>query len=155
MMSLSTRDIRKALTDSTAVYAWIGAGDAAVSALRGLSARAIQVRDRATEVPAQLVELPRQVPRRLGELQASAVRQYDDLAARGRRLVTRIRRQRATVVLEQQVQNTARSVKAARTTATKSVDSTTRATKGATTSVRKTARAAASAVEAGAGKVGK
>jgi hypothetical protein len=143
-MAVSTKDIRRSLTDPTPVYAWLGAGDATVAALRELPARAVELRDRAADLPQYL-----------GELRDAARREYDGMADRGRRLVVRVRRQRATAALREQAGNTVRATRAARTTATRSASSTRRATKGAATSARKTARTAATAAGATAGKVGR
>jgi hypothetical protein len=97
---------------------------------------------------------------------------YDELLTRGRRVVRRIRRQRATEDLKQQATSTVRRTKATATTARKSAAETRTATrratttakkraattrtvaKGAATSARKTAKAATTAAADGAAKVG-
>lgn len=97
---------------------------------------------------------------------------YGELVARGRSVVGRIRRQKATQELEDQATSTVRRTKATATTARRSAEatrssakgtattarkraaSTKTAAKGATTSARKTTRAAAKAAGDGAAKVG-
>lgn len=102
----------------------------------------------------------------------AALTAYVDLAGRGKILVTRVRKQQETADLDAQVDATVSKVKAAKTTAKKSVKKTAssakatkttakksaattkKAVKSATTSAKKSAAAAVDAVEATAEKIG-
>ncbi|HSK25290.1 MAG TPA: hypothetical protein VK894_00080 [Jiangellales bacterium] len=180
-MATTTKNRRKAASTSldnprTPLYAVAGAIDLAVAALREVPGRVQVIQDRAvqapnkvadraialpqdvvtlrTEVPARVKTLVEQVEEFLSETANDVEEQYVVLAGRGKILVDRIRRQAATERLEEQVENTNRQAKAARTTVTKSAASTKRVVKATATSARKTAEAAAEATEAAAEKVG-
>ena len=136
-------------------------------AVAGLQVQAVALPVRATATVAGLAE----------DVTGRADAVYGDLLARGRSVVGRIRRQRATQDLKADAATTVRRTKATATTAKKAAAETTttakRATKrtattakkratttrtaakGATTSARRTATSARKATTAGAAKVGK
>jgi heparin binding hemagglutinin HbhA len=162
------------------VYAVVGAGDLAVEKLREVSREVhvpktdvktvrdqlqSQVESQVKNVQAQAKTAQAQVrtapaktqaavTEALNEALAQANTVYDDLAARGKSLVTRIRRQQATQDLEAAVDNTVSQAKATKTTAKKAAKSTRTRAKATTTSARKTADAAGRAVQDAADKVG-
>lgn len=163
----------------TPLYALAGAGDLAVEKLRVLSedltTRVVALKDQplpyqtvqtelnkrfealtadAKTVPAQLRELPNTFQSRVNTVVEQAETTYDDLAGRGKDLVTRIRKQQATEDLAAQATTTVRKAKATRTTARKSADAAQSSAKATTTSARKTAKSAAKATEAAARKIG-
>ena len=112
-----------------------------------------------------------------GEVAGRADTVYSDLVVRGRKVVTRIRRQQASQELSTHAATTVRRTKATSTTAKKAAGETTRSAtkaasrtrstaakkgattrstaKSATTSARKTAKSATRATAAGAKKVGR
>lgn len=164
-------ELRKALADATPLYAVAGAGDLAVEKLRAVPARVVELRERmearvvADEVQgrvqarvAALQQEARDLPARATvaavDLTARANDAYGELAARGKKLVARIGRQRATQETREQATNTVRAAKRAATTARTSVKRTRAATKGAATSARRTAGSAAEAVQDGTDKIG-
>ena len=108
-------DLRKSVTDTTAVYAVVGITDLAVEKVR--AARDLARTDlapgrlsaRAQRVPTDAVTLTLEAAGRAEEA-------YDDLAVRGRKLVERIRKQRATQDLLAQGKATLSRGKAAVTT---------------------------------------
>ncbi|MFC0623513.1 hypothetical protein [Kribbella deserti] len=108
----------------------------------------------AKTVPAQLKELPAVVQANLTTVLGQAEEAYDELAGRGKDLVTRIRSQKATEDLEAQAKSTVSKAKATRTTARKATDSATRSAKGTVTSARKTAKTAGKAATDAATKIG-
>jgi hypothetical protein len=170
------------ITRSKPFYAVAGAGDLAVRTLR--------------EAPGRLSGLvdPKDVASTLDTLQAGARTLparaqtaavvvaggvadttdavYGELVARGRRIVTRVRRQQASRELREQTGTTVRrtrtatrvardgasdtrsAVKASTTTARKRAASTAKATKSAGTAARRTARTAGKATGAASSKVG-
>jgi methyl-accepting chemotaxis protein len=113
--------------ESKAFYAAAGAGDLAVEKLREVPGRLTKLQDRAD--PKDLVAYVNQMSDR-----ASSI--FDELAERGKKIVGRIERQKATQELETAARSTARQ---ARTAAS---------------SARKTARSAGKAVGSAAKKVG-
>jgi heparin binding hemagglutinin HbhA len=108
----------------------------------------------AKTVPAQLRELPASVQARLTVVVGQAEATYDELAGRGKSLVTRIRKQSATEDATAQAKTTVRKAKATKTSARKAADNATRNAKATTTSAKKTASSAAKATGAAASKVG-
>ncbi|HET7173617.1 MAG TPA: hypothetical protein VFI30_04995 [Nocardioidaceae bacterium] len=172
------REVEKRFDTRTPLNAAVGAGDLAVEKLRAarreLRSRASRFdgridvatlrRDLAgrldrlgTEVrcaPDQVATLPERAQTLASGLAADALQAYGDLAARGERLVRRIRNQRATGDLEQQATSTVTKAKATATTARKAAAGTKRSAKATATSGRKTAKAAAKATRAGSKKVG-
>jgi hypothetical protein len=108
----------------------------------------------AKTVPAKLRELPAVAQAGLTTVLGQAEETYDDLAARGQEIVTRIRSQKATEDLVTQAKTTVSKAKATRTTAKKSAGTATRNVKATATSARKTAKTASKAATDAAGKVG-
>jgi heparin binding hemagglutinin HbhA len=153
-----TVDVRRALSDSKPLLAAVGAGDLAVERLRQLSGQLRHelhpkiVRDRVGTLDVQAL------PRRTQSIVRGRIDQatgiYDDLAARGRILIGRIRRQKATEDLVEQAQATVRQARATRTAARKATERTTRAAKRTKTEATKTAEAAGRASQAAADKTG-
>lgn len=175
--------VLKTVTTSKPFYVVAGAGDLAVKSLREGTERlsalrlerkdiehtvaTLQAESRALPAKAQTVAvtLAADVAGRVGT-------SYDELLGRGRSVVTRIRRQKATQELKRQATTTVRRTKATFTTATEGASDTRSAVRGATTtakkraaatrtsakgtvtSARKTTKQAAKAVADGADKVG-
>jgi heparin binding hemagglutinin HbhA len=163
----------------TPLYALAGAGDLAVQKLRVLSddltTRVVALKDQprpyqavqtelnkrfealtadAKAVPTQLRELPNTFQTRVNTVVEQAEATYDDLAGRGKDLVTRIRKQQATEDLAAQAKTTVRKAKATRTSARKAADAASSSAKATATSARKTAKSATKAAEDAAGKIG-
>jgi hypothetical protein len=108
----------------------------------------------AKTVPAKLRELPAVAQASLTTVLGQAEETYDDLAVRGKEVVTRIRKQKATEDLVTQAKTTVSKAKATRTTARKTADTATRNVKATATSARKTAKTATKAASDAASKVG-
>jgi hypothetical protein len=110
------------LRDSKAFYAAAGAGDFAVEKLR--------------EVPERLTKLQEKTdPKDLGgaavayvtQVGTRAVEVYDGLAERGKRIVSRVERQKATQELEASAKTTVRKARSAADSARTTVRSATKA----------------------------
>lgn len=175
-MAVRTNDLKKTVTESKPFYAVAGAGDLAVEKLREaqnrlnalkvepadvrgrLQSRAGGAREGVQDLPAQAQTLASTITARAAgayeELTSKANLVYDDLAKRGRTVVRRISRQKATQDLGSDARSTATRVKATRTTAKKSAASTKQSAKATTTSATRTAQSASKAVGDAAGKVG-
>jgi hypothetical protein len=165
------------------LFAYVGASDLAVEALRALPARYVattkELRGSLTaqvkELPAaakELRTLPTLVQNQVVALQDKALVRYTELAVRGEKLVASIRRQSATQQAAKAVKTTVAQAKGTTTTATKAAKATlssakgtrtiaknaAKATvssaKGTRTSAVKAAKATVVAVEDGANKVG-
>jgi hypothetical protein len=108
----------------------------------------------AKTVPATLRELPSAAQAGLTTVLGQAEETYEDLAGRGKDLVTRIRSQKATEDLVASAKTTVSKAKATRTTAKKTADTATRNVKATATSARKTAKTATKAAGTAAGKIG-
>lgn len=124
-MSITT-DIRKTVTDTTPVYAVVGATDLVVEKVREARVRAAQI-DAEAEVARlqqRATELPTVAVTKALEVAGKAEQAYDDLAVRGKKLVDRIKKQKATQDLIAQGKVTISRGKAAVTTARKVVDDT-------------------------------
>jgi hypothetical protein len=168
-------ELRKALSDGTPLYAVAGVGDFAVEKLRTVPGLVLELRARvpelrarvpeprvvAEDVQARVVALQseaRELPARATtvaiDLTAKAGDLYEGFAVRGKQLVDRISRQRATQQLREQAGTTVSATKRAATTARRSAKTTRSAAKGAATSARKTAETAVKAAEDAASKVG-
>lgn len=146
-------EIRKTVSDPTPLYVVAGAGDLLVERLRTVPARLAGMR---AEVPAprEVGALPILAAAKALELSGIAGEAYDDLARRGKSVVTRIRRQKASQELAADTKTTVRRTKATTATAKSSATRTRTAAKGAATSARRTTAAARKAAADGAGKVG-
>jgi heparin binding hemagglutinin HbhA len=90
----------------------------------------------------------------LGETVDDINVQYVDLAARGRKLVTRIRRQQATQDLQAETRKTVTKAKTTTTQAKKAAGTAKRSVKATGTSAQKTAAAATKATQDAAAKTG-
>jgi hypothetical protein len=108
----------------------------------------------AKTVPAKLRELPAVAQASLTTVLGQAEETYDDLAVRGKEVVTRIRKQKATEDLVAQAKTTVSKAKATRTTARKTADTAAGNVKATATSARKTAKTATKAASDAASKVG-
>jgi heparin binding hemagglutinin HbhA len=171
-----TADIRKAFTDSTPLYAVAGAGDLAVEKLREVPAKLATVRAEPKVVQQRVTDAQAKVQERVnsslntvaGDLrtlpekaQSFALSQvgkaneaYEDLAARGKNVVGRIRRQKASQDLKAEAHTTASKAKATEQSARRAVSSTQRSAKATATSASKTAKAAERATRDAADKIG-
>lgn len=156
-------EFRKTLTDSKPLMAYVGATDLAVEKARAarVQAKARRSRLQADYAPAKLqvqaTELPNQAAKvvsglatsaqelpvvalNLGlELAGQAQTRYDDLAARGEQLVTRVRTQQATKDLLAQAEATVALGKGALTTARNGAAEVERSAKALLTTGRKEA----------------
>jgi hypothetical protein len=131
------KDIRKTVTDTTPVYAVVGVTDLAVERLREARARATTARHdlsvsamqekaakRFEKVSEQAQQLPTQVRDQTSEVADKAKETYAELAARGEKLVNRIRNQKSTQNLLAQAGNTVTLGKGAVTTVRKAAHDT-------------------------------
>lgn len=133
-------ELKKALTDTTPLYAVAGAGDLVVEKLAGLP-------QQAGRLPVRAQTLAQGIGGKAGEA-------YVDLAGRGKDVVRRIRRQEPSRRLEAEAKETARRTKAVGTTGKRSVAKTGRATSRAAKAAAATASAAVDAGEAAAKEIG-
>jgi len=135
-MSL-VKDIRKTVTDTTPVYAALGATDLAVERLRDARTRAAAVRldldvsamqGRAVKgfekVTEQVQQIPAQVRDQTVEVAGKARETYTGLAVRGEKLVKRVRNQKSTKDLFAQAGGTVSLGKGAVTTVRKAAHDT-------------------------------
>ncbi len=134
-------DIRTTLdkiTSKTSLYAAAGAGDLAVEKLRAASGRLRQVdgtqlRDQARAglgaLQGGVSSLPGHAAATVGGVGQEADSVYGDLVRRGRSIVRRVRRQRATEELREQAGTTATRARATRRTAQDAATSTATTTK--------------------------
>ncbi len=150
-MATLTEDLKKTAVD--AGYVVVGITDLAVERARGAQAQLVQVRDEVrTElaadkiqervsalatIPAQARTLPTSAVSKGLEAAGKVEEGFDDLAGRGKKLVSRIRQQKATQDLVQQGKATLTRTKAAVTTVRRGAKDTEVAAKGTVTSVRK------------------
>lgn len=152
-------DLRKTVTDTTPVYAVVGATDLAVEKVREARTRAAALRAElgefdVTAVQGKAVETAQHVPalalNRTLEIAGKAQESYDTLAERGQKLVTRIRGQKATQDLLAQAGNTLALGKGAVTTIRNAATDTERAVKATLTTGRREATEAAETVKTSA-----
>ncbi|NNM46916.1 hypothetical protein [Knoellia koreensis] len=152
-------DIRKTVTDTTPVFYAVGLTDLAVEKIREagdraearraelkpakLQAKAETAIDAATK---QVKELPAVALNRSLELASKAQDEYETIAARGEKLVKRVRTQKSTKDLIAQAEATFALGKGAVTTARKSASDIQRSAKATLTTGRKEAVAAADAI---------
>lgn len=114
-----TSEVRK-LADTKPFYAVAGCGDLAVEKIREVPVALQQVQGRLQDFAAtDRAQLQQRAVGYAGSLATLATDAYDDLAQRGRSLVSRVQRQEATQELEAQVSAASRQAKAARTSARK------------------------------------
>ncbi|HEV7148603.1 MAG TPA: hypothetical protein VGN48_16550 [Pedococcus sp.] len=149
-------DIRKSVTDTTPVFAAVGLTDLAVEKVRHASVRAAAVRAeleptklqtkaqaRVAEVAETGKELPALALNRSLELAGKAQESYESVAARGERLVKRVRKQKSTKDLIAQAEATVALGKGAVTTVRHSASEIQRSAKATlTTGRREVARSA-------------
>lgn len=162
-------DARAVLADPKPLHAVAGAGDLVVERVRSAAAaqqKALQaINFEPSAVPARVnatVDTVREaiagLPERAQDAIVGSVVKasiaYEDLAQRGAKLVKRVRGQRASQVLADQVENTVRAAKATSTTVRTAGASTTSRAKATATSARNAASAAGAAVTAAAAKTG-
>jgi len=160
-------DIRKNVIDTTPVFAAVGLTDLAVEKVREARTRAtartsalraelaadldpavIQTRaqSRVLGVAEQAQELPALALNRSLELAGKAQESYETVAARGEKLVKRVRTQKATKDLIAQAETTVALGKGAVTTVRKSATDIQRSAKATLTTGRKEAVVAADAI---------
>lgn len=159
---------------ATPLYALAGFGDLAVAKFRAvgdelatrfatLDQQALQAQltkrvdalaADARTVPAKLRELPIAAQASIATVLSQADEAYEELAGRGKQVVTRIRNQQATQDLVAQAETTVSKAKASRTSARKTADTASRNVKATATSARKTAKTASKATGDAADKVG-
>jgi hypothetical protein len=151
-------DLRKTV-DPTPFFAAVGATDLAVAKVREAGLRAEKVRTvlaadlapakvqaRATLVAEQVREIPAVALNQTLVVGGKVAEGYDELAERGKQLVTRIRNQKATQDLVVQAETTVAQAKGAVTTARKAAADVERSAKATLTTGRKQAAKVASAV---------
>jgi hypothetical protein len=143
-------DIRKNVIDTTPVFAAVGLTDLAVEKVRDARVKATAVRidldatklqakaqARVTEAAEQAQELPALALNRSLELAGKAQESYESVAARGEKLVTRVRTQKATTDLIAQAEATFALGKGAVTTVRKSATDLQRSAKATLTTGRR------------------
>jgi heparin binding hemagglutinin HbhA len=152
-------DIRKTVIDTTPVFAAVGLTDLAVQKVREARLKATaaridldpaklqtQAQARVTEVAEQAQELPALALNRGLELAGKAQETYETVAARGEKLVKRVRTQKSTKDLVAQAEATFALGKGAVTTVRKSATDIQRSAKATLTTGRKQAVVAADAI---------
>jgi len=162
-MATLSQDLKKTAVD--AGYVVVGITDLAVERARGAQAQLAQASvDVRTELAADRIQARvRTLPQQARTLPTAAVSRgleaagkvedgFDDLAGRGKKLVGRIRRQKATQDLVQQGRTTLTRTKAAVTTVRRGAKDTEVAAKGAVTSARKDASTTVEAARTSASK---
>ena len=147
------KDIRKTVTDTTPVYAALGATDLAVERLREARDRAAAVRldldvsaiqDRAAK---RFETVTEQVRSQRAEAAGKARETYTELAVRGEKLVKRVRNQKSTKDLFAQAGSTVSLGKGAVTTVRKAAHDTQRAAIVTLATGRREAGSVASSVQ--------
>ncbi|WP_426565237.1 hypothetical protein ACPPVT_02755 [Angustibacter sp. McL0619] len=128
-------DIRKTVTDTTPVLALVGATDLVVEKVRAVRTQAsgVQLEIDVKSLQNRAKHVPTQAVSKSIELAGKAEETYSDLAARGEKLVARIREQKATQDLLAQGKVTLSRGKAAVTTVRKAADETRTAAKSTLT----------------------
>jgi heparin binding hemagglutinin HbhA len=152
-------ELRKTVTDTTPVFAAVGLTDLAVEMVReaGRTATAVRVdldpaklqtkaQARVAEVAEQAQELPALALNRGLEIAGKAQETYETVAARGEKLVKRVRTQKSTKDLLAQAEATFALGKGAVTTVRKSANEIQRSAKATLTTGRKQAVIAADVI---------
>jgi len=152
-------DIRKTVTDNTAVYAAVGLTDLAVEKVRDARVKATAARAdlepaklqakaqaRVTEVAEQAQELPALALNRSLVLAGKAQESYESIATRGEKLVKRVRTQKSTKDLIAQAEATFALGKGAVTTVRKSATDIQRSAKATLTTGRREAAVAVDSI---------
>lgn len=150
-------DVRK--TNQTTFYAAVGVLDLAVEEVRDAQDRAAKVRKdfeaelnraraefKPADVPARVAALPGKTVDAVMTLAGYAGETYEELAARGEKLIERIRNQQATKELVATAENTFALSKGAVTTARNAVNEVEKTTKATITTGRKEAARAAQVI---------
>jgi hypothetical protein len=138
-------DLRKSVTTSTPVYAVVGATDLAVGAVRSVQQRAAKARVELDlkSLPTTLQVRAQQAPTvaltKALEAAGRAEEAYEDLSARGKKLIDRIAGQAATKELLHQSKLTISRGKAVVTTVRRGSKDTQTAAKAAVTTARRVA----------------
>jgi heparin binding hemagglutinin HbhA len=153
------KDIKKTATDPTPVYAAVGATDLAIEVVREAGVRAAAVREDldVTALQGQAVKRAEKVAEQAQQLSALALTQtleaagkaretYAELAARGQKLVKRIRYQQSTKDLLAQAGSTISLGKGAVTTVRKAALDTQHAAKATLTTALREAEVVAGTV---------
>jgi hypothetical protein len=141
-MSLIT-DLRKTVTTSTPVYAVVGATDLAVGAVRSVQQRAAKARvdldlkSLPTTLQVKAQQAPTAALTVALETAGRAEETYDELSARGKKLIERIAKQAATKELLNQSKLTISRGKAVVTTVRRGSKETQTAAKAAVTTARR------------------
>jgi tartrate dehydratase beta subunit/fumarate hydratase class I family protein len=154
------KDIRKTVTDTTPVYAALGVTDLAVERLRDARTRAAAVRhdlditviqDRAAKrfekVTEKVQQIPEQVRSQSVEVAGKARETYTGLAARGEKMVKRVRNQKSTKDLFAQAGSTVSLGKGAVTTVRNAAHDTQRAARVTLATGRREAGSVAASVQ--------
>ena len=150
-------DFRKTVTDTTPIYAAVGATDLAVERLRDARTRAVRVDLNPIAIQGKAVKgiekaaeqaqhLPVVAKNQTLEVVGKARETYSELAVRGEKLVKRIRNQKSTKDLIEQAGNTVSRGKGAVTTVRKAAGDTQRAAKVTIATGRREAESVASSV---------
>lgn len=152
-------DIRKNVIDTTPVFVAVGLTDLAVEKVRDARVKAAAVRidldatklqakaqARVTEAAEQAQELPALAINRGLEIAGKAQETYETVAARGEKLVKRVRTQKSTKDLLAQAEATFALGKGAVTTVRRSANEIQRSAKATLTTGRKQAVVAADAI---------
>jgi hypothetical protein len=155
-------DIRKTVTDTTPVYAVVGATDLAVERLREARTRAAAARQdlhvatlqdkavkRFEKVTDRAQAIPTQVKEQGAEAAGKARETYSELAVRGEKLVKRMRNQKSTKDLLAQANSTVSLGKGAVTTVRKAAHDTQEAAKATLATGRRQAGSVAATVQGG------
>ena len=157
-------DVRK--SNQTTFYAAVGVLDLAVEEVREVQARYAEVYNKAdkeirgdlksfrkdiegldaAEIQARVAAIPGKTVDAVMTLVGQATDTYDDLAARGEKLVERIRNQQATKDLVSQAETTVAQAKGAVTTARKAAADVEKSAKATVTTARKEAVRAGEAI---------
>lgn len=157
-MTTLTDDLKKTAVDTG--YVVVGITDLAVERVRATQAKAAEVRKDfdAEKIQASLQQGAKQLPTAAKNLPTTAVSKgleaagkveesFDDLAARGKSLVERIRKQKATQDLVQQGRTTLSRTKAAVTTVRRGTKESTTAAKATVTTATREAQKATTATK--------
>jgi hypothetical protein len=142
--------VTKTITTSKPFYVVAGAGDLAVKTLREGTERLATLRIERKDIENTIATLQTETKALPAKAQTVAVTlaadvagavgtSYDELLGRGRSVVTRIRRQRATQDLKRQATTTVRRSKATVTTAKEAASDTRSAARGTATTAKKRA----------------
>lgn len=165
----TTAEIKKTLSDPKPLYAVAGVGDFAVAKIKEVPTRVAKLRtglaadersmqakvtDKVTSLPSEALHLGAKISTLAEDSVKKADARYADLAARGEKIVKKIRNQKATQDLLTQAQNTVTRARVARGAATRGAENTKTATKATVTSAKKTATKATKAAADAGSKIG-